>query len=57
MSMQAVQKPDFGFSARARLIMLAAAALNFVVDPLQLFRPARAVRAMYSQDSRMQNAG
>ena len=37
-------------------IMLMAAALNFVVDPLQLFRPAR-LPAMYSQDSRMQNAG
>ncbi len=37
-------------------IMLMAAALNFAVDPLQLFRPAR-LPAMYSQDSRMQNAG
>lgn len=39
------------------LIMLMAAALNFVVDPLQIFRPARLFAAMYSQDSRMQNAG
>ena len=31
--------------------------LNFVVDPLQLFRPARLFAAMYSTDSRMQNAG
>jgi hypothetical protein len=38
-------------------IMLAAAALNFAVDPLQLFRPARLVAAMYSPDSRMQDAG
>ena len=34
-----------------------AAALNFVVDPLQLFRPARLFPAMYSDDTRMQNAG
>src|SRR2546423_15535870 len=39
------------------LIMLAAAALNFAVDPLQLFRPARCFAAMYSPDSRMQDAG
>jgi hypothetical protein len=38
-------------------IILLAAALNFVVDPLQLFRPARLLPAMYSADSRMQNAG
>ena len=34
-----------------------AAALNFVVDPLQLFRPARLFPAMYSADTRMQDAG
>lgn len=38
-------------------IILSAAALNFVVDPLQLFRPARLTPAAYSLDSRMQNAG
>ena len=38
-------------------IVLMAAALNFVVDPLQLFRPARLFPAMYSPDSRMQDAG
>jgi hypothetical protein len=38
-------------------IMLAAAMLTFVVDPLQLFRPSRLFTAMYSQDSRVQNAG
>jgi hypothetical protein len=38
-------------------IILMAAALNFVVDPLQLFRPARLFPAMYSADSRMQDAG
>jgi len=38
-------------------ILVAAAALNFAVDPLQLFRPARIFPAMYSQDSRVQNAG
>jgi hypothetical protein len=39
------------------LIILTAALTNFVVDPLQLFRPARFFAAMYSPDSRMQNAG
>src|ERR1700722_12273706 len=39
------------------LVMAAAVALNFVVDPLQIFRPARLFAAMYSQDSRMQDAG
>jgi hypothetical protein len=39
------------------LIILMAAALNFVVDPLQVFRPARFFAAMYSPDSRMQDAG
>src|SRR5580698_11595756 len=38
-------------------IVAAAAALNFVVDPLQLLRPARFTPAMYSADSRMQDAG
>lgn len=39
------------------VILFAVAALNFTVDPLQLFRPARVFAAMYSSDSRMQNAG
>jgi len=39
------------------LTILLAAALNFIVDPLQLLRPARLFAAMYSTDSRMQNAG
>jgi hypothetical protein len=39
------------------LIILAAAVLNFIVDPLQFFRSARFFPAMYSPDSRMQNAG
>ena len=38
-------------------IILSVAALNYVVDPLQLFRPARLFPAMYSPDSRMQDAG
>ena len=38
-------------------VMGLAVALNFIVDPLQLFRPARLFTAMYSQDSRIQNAG
>ncbi|MBR0824579.1 hypothetical protein JQ596_03440 [Bradyrhizobium manausense] len=37
--------------------VLAASALNYVVDPLQLFRPSRLVPAAYSVDTRMQNAG
>ena len=36
--------------------VLGAAALTFVVDPLQLFRPAR-FAAFYSDDTRVQNAG
>jgi hypothetical protein len=35
--------------------VLGAAALTFVVDPLQLFRPSRL--AFYSDDTRVQNAG
>ena len=38
-------------------IIVAAALLTFAVDPLQLFRPARAFPAMYSPDTRMQDAG
>src|SRR5260370_37508017 len=45
------------FLCASMLIILMAAALNFVVDPLQLLRPARLFPAMYSPDSRMQNAG
>jgi hypothetical protein len=45
------------FFATSLLIMLAAVALNFVVDPLQMFRPSRLFTPMYSQDSRLQNAG
>ena len=45
------------FFAASLSIMLAAAALTFVVDPLQIFRPARLFTAVYSQDSRLQNAG
>jgi hypothetical protein len=50
-------KDLFRFFAVGALIMLAAATLNFVVDPLQLFRPSRLFTSMYSQDSRVQNAG
>jgi hypothetical protein len=45
------------FLCASLLTMLAAAALNFAVDPLQLFGPARLFAAMYSPDSRMQDAG
>lgn len=37
--------------------VLGAAALNYVVDPLQLFRPSYFVAAFYSEDTRVQNAG
>jgi hypothetical protein len=39
------------------LILVVTAVLNLIVDPLQLFRPARLLPAMYSQDNRLQNAG
>jgi hypothetical protein len=39
------------------VLLLAAAALNFAVDPLQLFRRAHLVPPMYSDDVRLQNAG
>src|ERR1700716_2907270 len=45
------------FLCASMLIILMAAALNFAVDPLQLFRAARFYPAVYSADSRMQNAG
>src|SRR6202011_2969449 len=47
----------FRFLGASGLVMLLAVALNFTVDPLQLFRPARLFAAMYSQDSRLQDAG
>jgi hypothetical protein len=47
----------FRFLSASGLVILLAVALNLVVDPLQLFRPARLFAAMYSQDSRMQDAG
>jgi hypothetical protein len=53
----AAAKNLFRLLCASALIILMAAALNFVVDPLQLFRPARFYHPMYSLDSRMQNAG
>jgi hypothetical protein len=50
-------KDLFRFLGASGLVMLLAVALTFVVDPLQIFRPARLFAAMYSQDSRMQDAG
>jgi hypothetical protein len=41
----------------AAAIVLSAAVLTYVVDPLQLFRPARLFTAMYSADTRLQDAG
>jgi hypothetical protein len=45
------------FLGAAALIMLLAVTLNFMVDPLQLLRPARLFAAMYSQDVRLQGSG
>ena len=55
--MQASAKNLIKLLCVAAAIVLSAAALNYVVDPLQLFRPARAFTAMYSPDTRMQDAG
>ena len=55
--MNPVSKNLLRFLCASASIMLLAAALNFVVDPLQLFRPARLFPAMYSADTRMQDAG
>jgi hypothetical protein len=55
--MSMASKNLWRFLCATAAIVLMAAALNFVVDPLQLFRPARLFPAMYSADSRMQNAG
>src|SRR6201996_1725518 len=50
-------KDLFRFFAASLLIMLAAMVLNFAADPLQIFRPSRLFTPMYSQDSRLQDAG
>jgi hypothetical protein len=55
--MNSVSKNLLKFLCASAFIMLTAAALNFVVDPLQLFRPSRLFPAMYSADTRMQDAG
>ena len=45
------------FLGASLFVILMAAVLNFVVDPLQIIRPARFFAAMYSPDSRLQDAG
>jgi hypothetical protein len=55
--MSAAAKHLVRFLCASMAVILLAAALNFIVDPLQYFRPARLFHAMYSIDSRMQNAG
>ncbi|SDO32505.1 hypothetical protein [Afipia sp. GAS231] len=55
--MSPVAKNLLKFLCASAFILLMAAALNFVVDPLQLFRPSRLFPAMYSADTRMQDAG
>ena len=55
--MDAARVNLFRLLCASAAIMVSAAALNFIVDPLRLFRPARLTPAAYSLDSRMQNAG
>jgi len=55
--MSAPAKNLIRFLCASLFVMVAAAALNFAVDPLQIFRPAHLFAAMYSNDSRMQDAG
>jgi hypothetical protein len=55
--MSAAAKHLVRFLCAGAAVILAAAVLNFIVDPLQYFRPARLFHAMYSPDSRIQNAG
>ena len=55
--MSSVSKNLLKLLCASALILLTAATLNFVVDPLQLFRPSRLFPAMYSADTRMQDAG
>jgi hypothetical protein len=55
--MRASAKNLLRFLCASAALLLCAAALTFIVDPLQLFRPARLFAAMYSSDTRMQNAG
>jgi hypothetical protein len=45
------------FLCACAAVLAGAAMLNFIIDPLQLFRPARWFAPMYSSDTRMQNAG
>jgi hypothetical protein len=55
--MSAASKNLLRFLCASAAVIVLAAVLNFIVDPLQLFRPARLFHAMYSLDSRVQNAG
>src|SRR3979490_2638281 len=55
--MSATAKNLLKLLCAAAAIVLSAAALNYVGEPLQLFRPARSFAAMYSADTRMQDAG
>jgi hypothetical protein len=55
--MSAAAKNLVRFLCASAAVIVLAAALNFAVDPLQLFRPARLFHPMYSLDSRVQNAG
>jgi len=55
--MSASLKSLLRFLCASATVILALAALNFIVDPLQLLRSARWFVPMYSPDSRMQDAG
>jgi len=51
------KKSAFGCFAPARPSSFRPPRSIYIVDPLQLFRPARLFAAGYSLDGRMQNAG
>src|ERR1700757_5080850 len=55
--MNASAKNLIRFLVASVAFIAAAVAINFAVDPLQLFRPAKLFAAMYSQDTRVQDAG
>src|ERR1700693_2252762 len=55
--MNTAAKDLLRFLGATAFVISGASALNFVVDPLQLFRPARLFAAMYSPERRMQDAG
>ena len=55
--MQTTYRHILQFVCATVAVIMMTGALNFTVDPLQLLRPAGFYHPMYSNDSRMQNAG